>query len=194
MCRWGRCGRSIRQGGAMPTYVADLKGAASVGNLYGKAAVAAESLTAFGRPWAYAPADLKRTVDTGFALGVNRIHIHESAHQPLPDAAPGMALATFLGQYFNRNATWAPMADGWIDYLSRSRFLLQQGHHGADIAYSHGEEAPLTSLLGKAPPADVPPGHDYDFVNAEALMSRLTAHDGRLVARWAELSRALSGR
>lgn len=164
-----------------PTYVADLKGAASVANLYGKPVVAAESMSAFGRPWAFAPVDLKPTVDLEFALGVNRIHIHESAHQPLPDAAPGLALATFLGQYFNRNETWAPLADGWISYLARSSALLQQGRHSADIAYFYGEEAPLTSLYGDHPLRDVPSGYDYDFVNAEALATRLTVNNGRLV-------------
>jgi hypothetical protein len=164
-----------------PTYVADLKGAASVANLYGKAAVAAESMSAFGRPWAFAPVDLKPTVDLEFALGVNRIHIHESALQPSTVKAPGLALATFLGQYFNRNETWAPMADGWISYLARSSYLLEQGHHAADIAYFHGEEAPLTSLYGNAPLADVPVGHDYDFLNAEALATRLSVKDGQLV-------------
>jgi hypothetical protein len=54
---------------AQPTYRADLKGAASVANVYGRSAVAAESMSAFGHPWGFAPADLKRTVDAEFALG-----------------------------------------------------------------------------------------------------------------------------
>lgn len=164
-----------------PTYVADIKGAASVANLYGKAAVGAESLTAFGHPWAYAPADLKATVDLEFALGVNRLLIHTSAHQPFTDRAPGFALAPFLGQYFTRNETWAEMADGWTSYLARTSFLLQQGHHVADIAYFYGEESPITGLYGDTPVADIPAGHDYDFVNAEALTSRLSVRDGWLV-------------
>jgi hypothetical protein len=164
-----------------PTYVADIKGAASVANLYGKAAVGAESLTAFGHPWAYAPADLKSTADLEFALGVNRLLIHTSAHQPFADRAPGFALATFLGQYFTRNETWAEMADGWTGYLARTSFLLQQGHHVADIAYFYGEESPVTGLYGDTPVSDVPAGHDYDFVNADALMNRLSVKEGRLV-------------
>lgn len=164
-----------------PTYVADIKGAASVANLYGKAAVGAESLTAFGHPFAYAPADLKATADLEFALGVNRLLIHTSAHQPFTDRAPGFALAPFLGQYFTRNETWAEMADGWTSYLARTSFLLQQGHHVADIAYFYGEESPVTGLYGDTPVADVPAGHDYDFVNADALASRLSVKGGRLV-------------
>ncbi|MDI1294674.1 MAG: glycosyl hydrolase, partial [bacterium] len=163
-----------------PTYVADIKGAASVANLYGKSAVGAESLTAFGHPWAYAPADLKSTADLEFALGVNRLLIHTSAHQPFADKAPGLALAPFLGQYFARTETWADMADGWTSYLARTSYLLQQGHHVADIAYFYGEEAPITALYGDRPVADVPTGHDFDFINAEALATRISVKDGRL--------------
>lgn len=162
-----------------PTYVADIKGAASVGNIYGKKAVGAESLTAFGHPWAYAPSDLKATADLEFALGVNRLLIHTSPHQPLIDRAPGLALAPFLGQYFSRNEAWADMADGWISYLARTSYLLQQGQHVADIAYFYGEEAPITSLFGDEPP-HVPQGYDYDFVNATALLGRFSVHNGRL--------------
>lgn len=163
-----------------PTYVADIKGAASVANLYAKQAVGAESLTAFGHPFAYAPADLKATADLEFALGVNRLLIHTSAHQPFADRAPGFALATFLGQYFTRNETWAEMADGWTHYLARTSFLLQQGHHAADIAYFIGEESPITALYGDHPVSDVPSGQDYDFVNPDALANRLSVKDGLL--------------
>ena len=164
------------------TFVADIAGAASVANLYGKPQVAAESFTAFGHPWAFAPSDLKATADLEMALGVNLIVIHTSAHQPLVDAAPGIALAPFLGQYFTRNETWAPMARAWTDYLARGSFLLQQGRHAADILYFYGEESPITGLYGDAMPRDLPAGYGFDFVDAEALATRLRVVDGALAA------------
>lgn len=88
------------------TFVADLQGAASVAHVHGKPLVAAETFTAFGAPWAFAPSDLKATADIAFALGVNRIMIHTSPHQPLTKLKPGMSLAPLLGQYFSRNETW----------------------------------------------------------------------------------------
>ena len=138
-----------------PTYVADLQGAASVAHVFGKPVVAAESLSAFGQPWGFSPRDLKHVGDLEFALGVNRFAIHESAHQPFVDRRPGLALNPMLGQYFNRNETWAPMAHAWVSYLSRSSFLLQQGKPRAGIAYFYGEEAPLTSLFGEHEMKDV---------------------------------------
>jgi hypothetical protein len=182
----------IPPGGApAPTYVADLQGAASVAHVYGKPIVAAESLTAFGSPYAFAPADLKSTVDREFALGVNRIAIHESAHQPLLHAAPGVSLAPFLGQYFNRNETWAEQAGAWILYLARSSFLLQQGAPSASIAYFYGEEAPLTALFGDHAQTDVPPGYAFDFVGADAILHRLTAAGDGLEAAGATPYRVL---
>jgi alpha-L-rhamnosidase len=165
---------------ARATYVADLQGAASVANVYGKSFVAAESMTFFGSPWGYSPRDLKATADLEMALGVNRFAIHESAHQPLPDSRPGLALSVMLGQYFNRNDTWAEQAKAWVSYLSRSSFILQQGRHVADIAYFYGEEGPLTALYGEQP-VDIPAGYGFDFVGGDAILHRLEAHDGELL-------------
>lgn len=165
-----------------PTYVADLKGAASIAHLYGRQFVGSESLTAFGSPFGYSPRDLKSTVDLAFALGVTRPIIHTSAHQPFTSGhKPGLALATILGQYFTRNETWAEQARSWTDYLARTGFLLRQGRPYAEIAYFAGEEAPITSLYGDSPLPKLPAGHDFDFVNRDALFNRLTPVKGALV-------------
>ncbi len=167
-----------------PTYVADLQGAASVAHLYGQKLVAAESFTAFGQPWAFSPRDLKPTADTLFALGVNRPIIHTSPHQPFTDGrVPGLALATVLGQYFSRGETWAEQARGWTDYLARSSYLLQQGQSQRDIAYFHGEEAPITGLYGERALNDIPAGYAFDFVGADALLNQLSVENGDLVGK-----------
>ncbi|PXA91249.1 glycoside hydrolase, partial [Nostoc sp. 3335mG] len=166
-----------------PTFVADLQGAASVANIYGKPIVGAESFTAFGRPWGFAPGDLKETADYAFALGVNRVMIHTSAHQPIENAAPGLALANLLGQYFTRNESWAGMARGWTDYLARCSWLLQQGRHAADFAWFIGEEAPVTALYGDKLFDGVPRGFGFDFVGPEGLADHLKPlPDGSLIS------------
>lgn len=164
-----------------PTLIGDMRGAASVAHLYGRTVVAAESLTSAMAPWAHSPADLRRVIDLEFANGVNRPVIHTSVHQPV-DEAPGLSLAVF-GQYFNRHETWAEMARPWVDYIARTGYLLQQGRFVADVAYFHGEEAPLTALYGQAPLADTPRAYGYDFVDADALLGELSVDGGEIASR-----------
>jgi len=164
----------------LPTYVADIQGAASVAHLYGRGLVAAESLTSAGQPWAYGPRQLKPVVDMEFALGVNRVVIHTSVHQPV-EKAPGLSLGGY-GQFFTRLESWAGQAKGWVSYIARCSHLLQQGQAVADVAYFYGEEAPITGLFGDAPVSDVPRGHGFDFVNADALLHLLSVDHGDLVA------------
>lgn len=162
------------------TYVADLLGAASVAHVYGRPLVAAESLTSAGQPWNASPRDLKPVADLEFALGVNRLFIHTSVHQPV-DKPPGLSLFAY-GQFFNRLESWGDMAGGWMRYLARCSFLLQQGRYAADIAYFYGQEAPLTGLFGDAP-VDVPAGYGLDFVGYDALMNQLRVDNGDLVTK-----------
>ena len=172
-------------GHAREVYVADMKAAASTAHLYGKTAVAAESMTSAVNPWRHGPADLRRVIDLEFALGINRPVIHTSVHQPVDDKQPGLSLLVF-GQYFTRHETWAEMARPWIDYVARSSFLLQQGRDVADVAYFHGEEAPLMKIF-----ADAPKRYAYDFVNADAVLNLLKVENGDLVAPSGARYRAL---
>jgi hypothetical protein len=158
---------------------ADIRESASVAHIYGQNIVAAESLTSAIGPWAWAPSMLKPTADLEMASGLNRFVIHESAHQPLADKAPGLALGPF-GQWFNRNETWAEQASPWITYLARSSYLLQQGRFVADVAYFYGEDSNLTAIFDGHAPA-VPEGYNFDYVNADALINKLSVKDGRLV-------------
>ena len=164
--------------GPSDTFVADIRGGASVAHIYGQNIVAAESMTSTMQPWTFAPRELKPIVDREFALGVNRIFVHSSVHQPA-DSPPGFSLP-FIGQYFNRLETWADEAEPWVRYMARCSYLLQQGRYAGDIAYFYGEEAPLTGLFGTKK-IDVPPGYSFDFVNSDVLKNKLSVDRGALV-------------
>jgi hypothetical protein len=161
-------------------YITDLRGAASVAHIYGQNLVGAESMTSRGPAWSFSPDSLKKVADLEFALGVNRFEIHESAHQPVADMAPGLTLGPY-GLWFNRNDTWAEQARPWVTYLARCSYLLQQGHYDADVAYFYGEEGPLTAAFGWKPIDDAPDGYAFDFVNSDVLLHELSVKDGRLV-------------
>jgi hypothetical protein len=170
-----------RGGAPRPTLIGDMKGAASVAHIYGQNIVSAESMTSAFAPWAFAPSDLKRVIDLEFASGVNRPIVHTSVHQPVDDKLPGLSLMIF-GQYFNRHESWAEMARPWVDYMSRTGYLLQQGRDHADLAYFYGEDSPVTSLFEQDVPTDLPTRYAYDFVNADILANRMRVDKGELAA------------
>jgi hypothetical protein len=157
-------------------YYQDVRGAASSAHVYGKPLVAAESFTGGGYE---SPYSLKKVADYWLAQGINRLVFHTSAHQPL-DTKPGN---TMVGTHINRNITWAEEAAPFMKYLARSQYMLQQGKFVADLAYLLDEGAPSTMPFWGAALQPAPPeGYDYDYFNADALLTRLSvAPDGRLV-------------
>ncbi|MBR1436509.1 MAG: discoidin domain-containing protein [Bacteroidales bacterium] len=158
----------------------DILESASVSHIYGQEWVAAESLTAGGNAWGYAPEDLKPTADMELASGLNRFVIHESAHQPLDDYKPGLTLGPF-GQWFNRHETWAEQAHAWTTYLARSSWMLSRGKNIADILFYYGEDSNATAQYGNALP-DIPEGYEFDFVNPDALMNVISVKNGELIS------------
>jgi hypothetical protein len=166
--------------GPETSYVADLRGAASVAHIYGQNIVGAESMTSRGPAWSFSPNGLKKVADLEFALGVNRFEIHESSHQPVANMAPGMTLGPY-GLWFNRNQTWADEAGPWVEYLARCSYLLQQGRFYADVAYFYGEEGPLTAVFGWNAMQDAPEGYAFDFVNSDVVLHHMSFKDARLV-------------
>jgi len=160
-------------------YSADIRESASVAHIYGQNLVAAESLTASSGAWSWSPETLKPTADKELANGLNRFVIHTSVHQPLTEKRPGLGLGPF-GQWFTRLETWAEIAKPWTTYLARSSYMLQQGKFVADVAYFYGEDSNITALFATKLP-DVPPAYSYDFVNADALLNKLSVAGGKIV-------------
>jgi hypothetical protein len=159
-------------------YTSDIRESASVAHIYGQNLVAAESLTAIGTAWTWSPETLKPTADKELAAGLNRFVIHTSVHQPVDDKIPGLGLGPF-GQWFTRHETWAGQARPWVEYLTRSSFLLQQGKFAADVAYFYGEDSNITILFDEHGP-DVPAGYNFDYVSADALLHRLSVSGGNV--------------
>jgi hypothetical protein len=164
-------------------YNADDRESASVAHIYGQNIAAAESMTSCDATtaWAWSPATLKPTADQEFLNGINRIVIHESAHQPLIDKAPGLTLGP-CGQWFNRNETWAEQARVWTGYLARNSFLLQQGKFAADVVYFYGEDSNLTALFANSDPG-VPAGYNFDYINADGLIHDLSVARGNITTK-----------
>ena len=165
------------------TYNLDGMESASVAHIYGQNVVAAESMTApggEGRSYAYHPGNLKFVADLELSNGTNRFVIHESAHQPSDEHVPGLSLGG-IGQWFNRHDAWAEQAGAWVDYLSRSSFMLQAGKSVADVLIYYGEDSNITNLYNALPA--VPAGYRYDFASPDVLLNQVQPEKGELVAK-----------
>jgi len=161
--------------------VSSLKTASSAAHLHGQSVVGAESFT--GSPayakWQQYPFSLKAQGDWVFTLGINRYVFHRYAHQPHPDAAPGMTMGQW-GIHFDRTNTWFPKATGWLDYVARCQHLLQQGQYVADLAYFNGLSVPVrTPSINELSPSP-PPGLKYDVIDAETIIGKAGMDDGRM--------------
>lgn len=160
-----------------------VKMAASIQHLNGKKIVAAESYTGHSvySKWQQYPFAMKAQGDYMFTKGLTRMIFHTSPHQPHPSAKPGMTMGPF-GTQLDRNVTWFSQAKPWMDYISRCQFLLQQGLFVADILYYTGEEAPGEEIALKEQPLPEPPfGYDFDYINTEILLNKVSVKDGRIV-------------
>jgi hypothetical protein len=151
----------------------ECRAASSCANLYGKKFVSAESYTG-GPPFQSTPRSLKARGDWSFCEGVNHVVLHVYIQQP-DEKAPGVNAP--WGTEFNRHNTWFERSKPWIDYQKRACWLLQQGCRVADVAYFIGEDAPKMTGVHNPP---LPPGHDFDHINSDAIMNRLTVKDGVL--------------
>ncbi len=159
-----------------------IKLSASIAHTNGQKIVPAESFTAepSSGKWQQYPYSTKALGDYMYTQGMNRLTFHRFAHQPHPTAIPGMTMGPW-GIHFDRTNTWFSKASAWLKYTARCQSLLQQGLFVADIAYFTSEDVPgFTAVrpheLDPAPPE----GYDYDLINAETILKRVTIKNQRI--------------
>lgn len=183
---WGFPGEFLQYGGecdeisgefweAGDLGLAELRPASSAAHIYGKKQVFAEAFTG-GPKFISTPWSLKKRGDWAYCQGINQFLLHVYIHQPWDDRLPGVN--AWFGTEFNRNNTWFEASKSWIDYNRRCSVLLQLGQQVADIAYFIGEDAPR-AFGGRS--QELPEGYDFDYINAEVLLTRAKALNGRLV-------------
>ncbi len=154
-----------------------VKQAACAAHVYGKPVCQAEAYTSFGDDWMDDPWSMKDIGDAAFCEGLTRHVLCFWVHQPRLDARPGFQWA-HVGTHFDSNLTWWPMSGAWLTYLARCQHMLRQGLFVADFAYLQNEAIP--SFIPPRP-SQRPAGFDYDVLNAEVLLTRASAKQGRLV-------------
>lgn len=178
---WGFCGEFLQYGGQADEVAGEFwsegelgntenRAASSCGHIYGKKRIFSESFTCAGAPFSRYPATMKQRGDRFFSEGINSTLLHLVVSQPDEKTLPG--LNAWFSNEFNRKNTWYSHMDLFTDYLKRCNLLQQQGSYVADVAYFIGEDAPV--MTGATIPS-MPQGYQFDYINAEVIMNRLTA-------------------
>ena len=147
-----------------------MRGAVSAGHVYGRKRISAESFTHMRRHWSMSPSALRTPVDKVFADGGNFVVWHTYSLSPKKFGVPGCEY--FAGTHINGNVTWHDEARGFLDYLARCQYLLNQGEPVVDIAVKAGS-TPYADWGRyrdgvKGCGESVPAGYNYDLVDDAA--------------------------
>jgi len=160
-----------------------IKEIASAAHIYGKPYVDAESWTTWRR-WRDGPFRRKMLVDRAFCEGLNRITYHGYSSSPLEEGYPGRSY--HAGVDMNPKVVWWSKARPFMDYLGRCCHMLQQGLYVADVAYYYGDQAPnfwpmYHNVPEKPGIEGLGAGYEYDVVNTDVILNRMSVQDGRII-------------
>jgi hypothetical protein len=159
-----------------------IKEIACASHIYGKPLVDAESWTTWWR-WKDSPFVRKQYVDRAFCEGLNHITYHGYSNSPDEFGFPGRSY--HAGVDMNPRVVWWSKAKPFMDYLARCCHMLQQGLFVADVAYYYGDQAPnFWPLFANVPEKPLlkglGKGYDYDVVNSDVIINRMSFDHGRL--------------
>jgi len=157
-----------------------VKQPASAAHTYGHIITQDEGFTTIGPNWQEHIWDnLKPSFDKALCEGMNRLVWHAFVCSPDSTGVPGQQY--FAGTHLNPKVTWWEKSAPFFSYINRCQFMLQQGLFVADVAYYYGDHVPNFAQLKKSDPAHILPGYDYDVITEEALLTRASVRDGKIV-------------
>jgi len=148
---------------------------ASAAHIYGKGRVATEAFTAMHLKWDEDPKRLKACANHAFARGVTHLVFHTYTHNPRTDwKPPGSSFGTHIGTPFIRGQSWWRFMPDFTRWAARCGAMLEAGKPTNDILWFLGDDVDHKPSE-KSP---FPPGYKYDYVNRDALLSRIAVKDG----------------
>lgn len=154
-----------------------VKEAAAASHIYEKGIVEEEAFTSFMH-WQEGPFDMKPFGDRAFCEGMNRVVFHGFSHNISNSGFPGYVYNA--GTHFNDKRVWWTKAKPFIDYVSRISAVFQETDFNADVLWYYGDKVP-NSATPKNAHFKVGPGYDYEVINTEVLLDKLSVKDGKLV-------------
>lgn len=153
-----------------------VKETSAASHIYEKRIVEMEAFTSFMH-WQEGPADMKPFGDRAFCEGMNRVVFHGFSHNISNSGYPGFVY--YAGTHFNNKRVWWPKAKPFIDYLSRISAVFQEVDFKADVVWYYGDKVP-NAARPKNTYFKVGSGYDYEVINTEVLLDKLTVKNGKL--------------
>lgn len=153
-----------------------VKETAAASHIYEKGIVEMEAFTSFMH-WQEGPGDMKPFGDRAFGEGMNRVVFHGFSHNISHSGYPGFVY--YAGTHFNTKRVWWSKAKPFVDYLSRVSALFQQADFKADVVWYYGDKVP-NAARPKNTHFKVGDGYDYEVINTDVLLNKLTVKNGKL--------------
>jgi len=154
-----------------------VKEVAAASHIYEKRIVEEEAFTSF-QHWQEGPFDIKPQGDRAFCEGMNRVVFHGFSHNIRGSGFPGYVY--HAGTHINDKRVWWPKIKPFINYLARLSSVFQGTDFVADVLWYYGDKIP-NSATPKNTHFSVGPGYDYEVINTEILLNKLTVKYGKLV-------------
>ena len=152
---------------------------ASSAHIYGKSRVSAEAFTTTTLSWAEDLKRLKACANHAFARGVTHLVFHTYTHNPhVGWKLPGTSFGTRIGTPFIRGQAWWKHMPEFTAWAARCAMMLEGGKPANDILWFLGEDVDHKPSE-KSP---FPHGYKYDYINRDALLSRITVTNGLFTA------------
>ncbi|MEP7278838.1 MAG: glycosyl hydrolase [Bacteroidota bacterium] len=153
-----------------------IKGIASAAHIYNQKFVEAEAFTSVWL-WQEGPGELKPLADRAMCEGLNRFVYHTFPHSPPEGGTPGWIYN--FGTIINTTNGWWSKSQGFHEYLGRCSYLLQEGNFRGDVAFYYGDQAP-NFVAPKHVPVSLGNGYDYDVVNSDIILDKMTVKNHRI--------------
>ena len=156
-----------------------IRDAATANHVYGKSITPCEAFTSVGPHWEESPFDMKACADQAFCDGMNRIVFHNFGQSASMTAKPGYTM--WAGTHYEPGVTWWDQSAALNEYLARCSSLLQQGRFAADALMYVGDPFGYGGHAMKKLIPTLGAGYDSDDCNTDALLTRASVRDGRIV-------------
>ncbi|MDD2456408.1 MAG: glycosyl hydrolase [Kiritimatiellae bacterium] len=147
---------------------------ASAAHVYGKRRVTAEAFTEWGISWREDFKSLKGVADRHFARGVTHLAINHYSHRQDPDMPPPGQYSGLNGVPFTCSQTWWKEIRRFTGYFRTCEELLEAGRPANDVLWYLGDSV---DHLPDAY-ADFPEGYAFDYLNQDALLTRIEWKNG----------------